>query len=311
MNYLRIPERVYCDNGIYKPDGVAFCILLARLSWPNRLSDLYLEFGWKPERVSRIMNTLLRYIFDLWKDLLSFDPERLTPTRLAMYTVAIREKNAPLESCWGFVDGTVRPIARPVYGQEAVYNGWKRIHCLKYQAIIAPDGIIAHLYGPAEGRIHDSTVWHESKIGEILDAYAYAPDGTPLQVYGYPAYGINEHLISPFGGALLTEDQREWNKSMSKVRIVVEWCFKQVLQLFTALDFTRTQRILVSPIGLQYFVAVLPHNAHVCLHNPQIPQYFAQNNHLNLPFPLDESQAENLPQLLKPPSLEEYFHFED
>ena len=98
---------------------------------------------------------------------------------------------------------------------------------------------------------------------------------------------------------------------MSKMRIVVEWCFKEVPQLFTALDFTRTQRILVSPIGLQYFVAVLLYNTHVCLHNPQIPQYFAQNNHLNLPFPLDESQAENLSQLLTPPSLEEYFHFEN
>jgi len=203
------------------------------------------------------MNTLLRYIFNHWKDLVSFDPERLTPDRLAMYTVAIKEKNAPLESCWGFVDGTVRPIARPVYGQETVYNRWKRMHCLNYQAIIAPNGIIAHLYGPVEGRIHDSTVWHESRVGEILDAYAYAPDGTPLQVYGDPVYGINEHLISPFGGALLTEDQREWNKSMSKVRIVVEWCFKEVLQPFTALDFTRTHKILVSPIGLHVGLAQL------------------------------------------------------
>jgi len=44
VNCLQIPERVYCDNGIYEPDGVAFCMLLARLWWPNRLSDLYLEF---------------------------------------------------------------------------------------------------------------------------------------------------------------------------------------------------------------------------------------------------------------------------
>jgi len=97
---------------------------------------------------------------------------------------------------------------------------------------------------------------------------------------------------------------------MSRVRIVVEWCFKEVLQLFSALDFTRTQRLLVSPIGLQYSVSVLLYNAHVCLHNPQIPQYFAQDNHLDLPIPLDES-AEDQPVLLKPPTLEEYFHFQN
>jgi len=285
-------------------------MLLARLAWPHRLSDMHLQFGWKPERVSRITNTLLHFIFDRWKHLLHFDSERLTPERLAMYSIAIKEKNAPLDTCWGFVDGTLRPIARPIYGQESVYNGWKRMHCLKYQAIIAPDGIISHLYGPVEGRIHDSAVWTKSGMSEILDAHAYAPDGSPLQVYGDPAYGINEHLISPFGGAFISYHEREWNKSMSRVRIVVEWCFKEVLQLFSALDFTRTQRLLVSPIGLQYSVSVLLYNAHVCLHNPQIPQYFAQDNHLDLPIPLDAS-AEDQPVLLKPPTLEEYFHFQN
>jgi len=91
---------------------------------------------------------------------------------------------------------------------------------------------------------------------------------------------------------------------------VVECCFKEVLQLFSALDFTRTQCLLLSPIGLQYSVSVLLYNAHVYLHNPQISQYFVQNNHLNLPTPLDDS-AEDLPILLKPPTFEEYFHFDN
>lgn len=302
---LEIPEKVSADNKIYEPDGVALCMLLARLAWPHRLADMHLEFDWKPERVSRITNTLLRWIYDHWHHLLGFDSERLTPERLAMYSMAIKEKNAPLESCWGFVDGTLRPIARPIYGQEAVYNGWKRFHCFKYQGIIAPDGIITHLYGPVEGRIHDSTVWMESGMSEILDTYAYAPNGAPLQIYGDQAYGISDHLISPFAGAAVTQEQREWNKAMSQVRIVVEWCFKEVLQLFSALDFTRTQRCLLSPIGLQYPVAVLLYNAHVCLHHPQITQYFEREHELNL------AGQEDIPELCKPPTLEEYFHYED
>jgi len=67
-------------------------MLLARLAWPHRLSDMHLQVGWNPERVSRITNTLLHFIFDRWKHLLHFDSERLTPERLAMYSIAIKEK---------------------------------------------------------------------------------------------------------------------------------------------------------------------------------------------------------------------------
>lgn len=91
---------------------------------------------------------------------------------------------------------------------------------------------------------------------------------------------------------------------MSKVRIVVEWCFKEILQMFMFFDFARTQQTLLSPIGLQYAVAVLLHNAHVCLQHPQIPQYFAQNSNLPLSPDVD------IPELAVPPTLDEYFHFD-
>ena len=82
---------------------------------------------------------------------------------------------------------------------------------------------------------------------------------------------------------------------MSRVRIVVEWCFKGVLLLFSALDFTCTQRSLVSPIGLQDSVAVLLYNAHIGLHNPQISQYFANPNDLYVLGSENESGSEDMP----------------
>jgi len=41
-------------------------------------------------------------------------------------------KGAPLQNCWGFIDGTVRPICRPGENQRQVYNGHKRVHALKF-----------------------------------------------------------------------------------------------------------------------------------------------------------------------------------
>ena len=57
-------------------------------------------------------------------------------------------KGAPLENCFGFVDGTVRPICRPNENQSTVYNGHKRVHALKFQSVTIPTGLIANLYGP-------------------------------------------------------------------------------------------------------------------------------------------------------------------
>ncbi|PWW72602.1 hypothetical protein C7212DRAFT_224398, partial [Tuber magnatum] len=49
-------------------------------------------------------------------------------------------------------------IARPMYGQESIYNRWKRMHCLKYQTVIVPNRFIDYLYRLMEGGIYNSTV---------------------------------------------------------------------------------------------------------------------------------------------------------
>jgi hypothetical protein len=98
---------------------------------------------------------------------------------------------------------------------------------------------------------------------------------------------------------------------MSKVRIVVEWVFKEVTTLFPRLDWVPSQKLLVSPVGLEYPVTVLLHNAHVILHRPQIIQYFAQTleEARLLLVPLEE--LGDLPRLGPAPTLEEYFQLPD
>lgn len=203
-----MPDKITGDNRVCETKVTALCMLLARLAWPNRLVDMHLKFGWKPERVSRIVNTLLKFIYETWQHFLTFDLHRLTPEWLAAFTVLVHNREAPLSTCFGFIDSTLQEVACPIYGQEAIYNGWKRMHCLKYQVIVTPDGIIAHLFGPVEGLQHDAAVLTESRILDILDIHVYASDGTPLQIYGDPAYGISEHLITPFQGAAIAGNEQ-------------------------------------------------------------------------------------------------------
>ena len=67
---------------------------------------------------------------------------------LQEYADVIHAKGVPLENCFGFIDGTVRPIARPDQHQRIVYNGHKRVHSLKFQSVALPNGLIGNMFGP-------------------------------------------------------------------------------------------------------------------------------------------------------------------
>ena len=91
----------------------------------------------------------MRHLSDTWKHLLSsFEQRWLQQDKLIEYAQAVHSKGHALENCWGFIDGTVRPICRPGENQKVVYNGHKRVHALKYQSVVAANGLVANLYGP-------------------------------------------------------------------------------------------------------------------------------------------------------------------
>ena len=57
---------------------------------------------------------------------------------LQLYSDAIAAQGPALDNCFGFVDGTVRPICRPAEHQRAVCNGHKRVHALKFPSFPCP-----------------------------------------------------------------------------------------------------------------------------------------------------------------------------
>lgn len=214
------------------------------------------------------------YLHRRWSFLLHFDPRRLTPEKLAYFARIIHRKGAPLNTCWGFVDGTFEFVARPVRNQRILYNGWKRGHGLKFQTVIGPDGIRAHVYGPIEGRRHDETLYKYSEFTRLLEEHSHAPDGTPLVIYGDPAYGLSKHLICPYKGLGLTASEKAFNGQMSKVREAVEWSFAEINNLFAFLTYGKNLKVLLQPVGVYSLVAFLLCNAHTILHGSQISTYF-------------------------------------
>ena len=95
-----------------------------------------------------ITNEVIDNIFNNHSHRISeWNDDILNPQLLQEYADVIHAKGAPLENCFGFIDGTVRPIARPDQQQRIVYNGHKRVHSLKFQSVALPNGLIGNMYG--------------------------------------------------------------------------------------------------------------------------------------------------------------------
>lgn len=103
---------------------------------------------------------------------------------------------------------------------------------------MAPNGLIAHLYGPLEGKRDDAFMLGVSGLLPQLERIT-KPDGEPYVVYGDPAYGISRHIKAPFRGAHLTPLQQQFNSDMSKVRASVELGFGKISQYFAYLVFSK------------------------------------------------------------------------
>ena len=222
-----------------------------------------------------------------WARLLTdFNQDWLSRNNLENFAACIHRKGAPLDNCWGFIDGTVRPVSRPGEYQRILYNGHKKIHAIKYQSVVAPKGLIANLYGPTEGRRHDSGILADSGLLNMLSQHSFDSNGNPLCIYGDPAYPLRIHLQAGFQGANITAQQRDWNKHMSEVRVSVEWIFGDIINYFKFLDFKKNLKIGLSAVGKIYIVCALLHNARNCFHGSLTSSYFD----------------------LDPPVIEEYFN---
>lgn len=53
-----LPQYIKASNGIKEKSDIALCMLLARLTYSNRYTDLRLKFGWEITRVSRIHSAI-------------------------------------------------------------------------------------------------------------------------------------------------------------------------------------------------------------------------------------------------------------
>ena len=138
--------------------------------------------------------------------------------------------------------------------QRVLCNGPKRYHALKFQSVVAPNDLIANLYGPVEGKRHGSGMLMDSSLLNQLQQHSFGQNQRPLCIYGDPAYPLRVHLQAGFKGARLSQQQIDWNTQMREMCVSVEWIFGDVITYFKFLDFKKDLKIGLSPIGKMYIV---------------------------------------------------------
>lgn len=149
FDVLQLPQTFKCQQGTICDGIEGLCIALRRVAYPCRYSDMIPRFGRPVPELSMIFNLVLDTIYIQHNHRITqWNNTLLNPALLETYAQVIHQKGSPLPNCFGFIDGTVRPICRPQNNQRIVYNGHKRVHGLKFQSVVLPSGMIANMYGP-------------------------------------------------------------------------------------------------------------------------------------------------------------------
>ena len=110
---------------------------------------------------------------------------------------------------------------------------------MKFQGVVTPDGLFAHLDGPYRAPQNDSGVLNESRLLAHIEKNTIQPgsnEGDPpshhfYQLYGDSAYGVGPYIVNPYAGTdALTPQQGQWNVAMGGVHILVMHGFGLVFQ---------------------------------------------------------------------------------
>lgn len=115
-----------------------------------------------------------------------------------------------------------KPAGRPK-NQKRYFSGKTHMHALKTQYGVTPEGLIVHQSATAPGPMHDSMLLRRSRLPANLPSGTRLFSDAALEGMGevYPELEVVTPKKKPKGGELTAEEQ-DFNRQVSKVRIVVE-----------------------------------------------------------------------------------------
>jgi hypothetical protein len=152
VDSLGIPEAFATESRHWFTGIEGLCLLCAHFRSAGDMYSLAMLYDGAQSAISECINELVEFLDNRWEHLLQCeDQDLLYPLQLSEYAQAIHECGAPLNSIFAFINCTIQSMCHPSWHQQVAYSGHKKFHALKFQALMLPNGIIGHLYGPFEG----------------------------------------------------------------------------------------------------------------------------------------------------------------
>ena len=110
-NFLVLPEIFKWKQRTVAEGIEGLCVVQKHLAYPCRYSDMIHRFGRSVPELSLIANFVVDHVYENHHHRITrWNGSLLNRDNLERYAEAVSRKGAALQNCFGFVDGTVRPI---------------------------------------------------------------------------------------------------------------------------------------------------------------------------------------------------------
>ena len=149
-------------------------------------------------------------------------------------------------------------------------------HNLKLQTIVTPYGIIDCMWGPMNGNIHDSHMLRESELLKYL-RNMIPLNGHAFTIYRSPVYPQWKHVFGGFHNPAAGSPEAEWNTRMSRIREVVKWGCKEIVNQWRYLDFRASMKVFEVLVGEYLTIAAFLCNLRSLFYDNQTSSYFDCN----------------------------------
>ena len=266
---------IQCENRYNTHFKTGMIVLLYRMSRPRHLCpEMEQSLKMRKSKLSSIIHTFSAALYTFATPFLN--GAILWQHQMPYYAQLIEQKTEGLMDCvLGFIDGTIRKTARPIYHQRSVYTRFKKCHGVKFQTITVLHGIIPCLRGPWPAQTHDAQMLRESHLMEELEDIMPANGaGAVYALYSDLAYTQGIYLLSGFRKLPAGSDEAMFNRNMSSVCITVEWGFGDIVNIWKFLDFCSSIKIVEMPVGKFHTNGTFLSNIYNCLYGNKMQQYF-------------------------------------
>ena len=176
ITVLELPDPLLTLGGYCAISLESLALLCAHLWSPDTQWALVNKYACLQSAISEIISETAMFINKHWGSFLDWDAVGLVhPQRLQEYADALQEFGAPCNTVIGFINCTIQPMCCLGVYQDLVYTRYKKCHSMKYQAIVVPNGLIAHLSCPFCAPQNDHGVLNKSNLLSHLESHAIQP----------------------------------------------------------------------------------------------------------------------------------------